>query len=221
MLKLLRLLALCLSPLTFLAPLAAQTLPAGVRRRALGRGHDGVRAAQRAQGAVRARRLEAAVTVNLTVFVGSRHENYGEKGMAHLFEHMLFKKTKKFASIKDELTKRRRANGTTWYDRTNYFESFPAGRREGAAGPGAGGRAAAQRHRVEGRAGHRDDGGAQRAGDGREPAGRVLEQRVVSSAFEWHNYGTTPSARAATSRTCPTSGCWTCTGRTTSRTTPC
>src|SRR4051794_12579924 len=31
------------------------------------------------------------VTVNLTIFVGSRHEGYGETGMAHLLEHMLFK----------------------------------------------------------------------------------------------------------------------------------
>src|SRR5262245_23766121 len=33
------------------------------------------------------------VTVNLTVFVGSRHEGYGETGMAHLLEHMVFKGT--------------------------------------------------------------------------------------------------------------------------------
>jgi predicted Zn-dependent peptidase len=33
------------------------------------------------------------VTVNLTFFVGSRHEGYGEAGMAHLLEHMLFKGT--------------------------------------------------------------------------------------------------------------------------------
>src|SRR5262245_12820116 len=31
------------------------------------------------------------ITVNLTYFVGSLHENYGETGMAHLLEHMLFK----------------------------------------------------------------------------------------------------------------------------------
>jgi zinc protease len=31
------------------------------------------------------------VTVNLTVLVGSRHEGYGETGMAHLLEHMVFK----------------------------------------------------------------------------------------------------------------------------------
>ncbi|MCA9046961.1 MAG: insulinase family protein, partial [Planctomycetaceae bacterium] len=33
------------------------------------------------------------VTVNITVFVGSRHEGYGEAGMAHLLEHMVFKGT--------------------------------------------------------------------------------------------------------------------------------
>ena len=32
-------------------------------------------------------------TVNMTVLVGSRHEGYGETGMAHLLEHMLFKGT--------------------------------------------------------------------------------------------------------------------------------
>ena len=34
------------------------------------------------------------VTVNMTYLVGSRHEGYGETGMAHLLEHMLFKHTK-------------------------------------------------------------------------------------------------------------------------------
>src|SRR5947207_15941557 len=33
------------------------------------------------------------VTVNMTVLVGSRHEGYGESGMAHLLEHMVFKRT--------------------------------------------------------------------------------------------------------------------------------
>src|SRR4051794_9323981 len=35
----------------------------------------------------------STVTVNLTMFVGSRHEGYGETGMAHLLEHMVFKGT--------------------------------------------------------------------------------------------------------------------------------
>ncbi|MBI4544753.1 MAG: insulinase family protein [Gemmatimonadetes bacterium] len=66
-------------------------------------------------------------TVNATYFVGSRHEAYGETGMAHLLEHLLFKGTPEHPNIPQELTERgARPNGTTWYDRTNYFETFPA-----------------------------------------------------------------------------------------------
>jgi len=67
------------------------------------------------------------ITVNVTYLVGSRHESYGERGMAHLLEHMLFKGTPRYASPKSELLKRgARYNGTTSFDRTNYFETFPA-----------------------------------------------------------------------------------------------
>lgn len=67
------------------------------------------------------------VTVNLTIFVGSRHEGYGEAGMAHLLEHMLFKGTPTHGDI-PQLLKDRGAqfNGTTWLDRTNYYETLPA-----------------------------------------------------------------------------------------------
>jgi zinc protease len=67
-------------------------------------------------------------TVHVTYFVGSRNEGYGEKGMAHLLEHLLFKGSKRFADIKGELNRRgARFNGTTSYDRTNYFETLSAG----------------------------------------------------------------------------------------------
>ncbi|HZH43192.1 MAG TPA: pitrilysin family protein [Lysobacter sp.] len=67
------------------------------------------------------------VTVNIAYGVGSAHENYGETGMAHLLEHLLFKGTPKHADIPAELKKRGiQANATTWMDRTNYFGSFPA-----------------------------------------------------------------------------------------------
>ena len=132
------------------------------------------------------------VTVNLTVFVGSRHENYGEKGMAHLFEHMLFKKTKKFADVKQELTKLGgEANGSTSYDRTNYFESFPADdaklklvldleserlrsaiiSREQLATE-----LTVVRNEFE---------------MGENQPGSVLEERTLAAAFQWHNYGST------------------------------
>jgi len=67
------------------------------------------------------------ITVNITYKVGSRHEGYGEKGMAHLLEHMVFKGTPNHPDIPEELTSHgSRPNGTTWYDRTNYFETFNA-----------------------------------------------------------------------------------------------
>ncbi|MFL5347525.1 MAG: M16 family metallopeptidase [Hyalangium sp.] len=67
------------------------------------------------------------VTVNVTYFVGSKHEGYGEAGMAHLLEHLMFKGTPKTANVPQALTERgARPNGTTWLDRTNYFETLPA-----------------------------------------------------------------------------------------------
>ena len=67
------------------------------------------------------------ITVNITYLVGSLHEGYGETGMAHLLEHLVFKGTPNHPDIPAELTERGASpNGTTWYDRTNYFETFPA-----------------------------------------------------------------------------------------------
>ena len=66
-------------------------------------------------------------TVNVTYRVGSRHENYGETGMAHLLEHMLFKGSPKHPKVWAEFEKRGlAANGSTWLDRTNYTASFSA-----------------------------------------------------------------------------------------------
>jgi zinc protease len=67
------------------------------------------------------------ITVNMTYLVGSATENYGETGMAHLLEHMVFKGTPKHTNIPSELTSHgTRPNGSTWSDRTNYFETFSA-----------------------------------------------------------------------------------------------
>jgi len=73
------------------------------------------------------------LTTNIVYMVGSRHENYGETGMAHLLEHLLFKPTKNFGIKKGTKTPVEvlnafgaEFNGTTWYDRTNYYSTFPA-----------------------------------------------------------------------------------------------
>jgi predicted Zn-dependent peptidase len=73
--------------------------------------------------------LDNVVAVNLWYGVGSRNEPTGKTGFAHLFEHMMFQgsahvpKNKHFELIE-------RAGGTlnasTWYDRTNYFETVPS-----------------------------------------------------------------------------------------------
>jgi zinc protease len=72
---------------------------------------------------------QPTTTVNMTYLVGSRHENYGETGMAHLLEHLMFKGTPSLPgrTIPTEFARRgMQFNGTTAQDRTNYFETFAA-----------------------------------------------------------------------------------------------
>jgi len=65
------------------------------------------------------------VRVELLVKTGSKLEGYGETGMAHLLEHMLFKGAGSRKNIKEDLTALGASwNGTTNADRTNYFETL-------------------------------------------------------------------------------------------------
>lgn len=69
----------------------------------------------------------ANVRVELLVKTGSKLEGYGETGMAHLLEHMLFKSAGLRASLKSDLTALgANWNGTTTADRTNFFETVAA-----------------------------------------------------------------------------------------------
>ena len=131
------------------------------------------------------------VTVNLTVLVGSRHEGYGEKGMAHLLEHMLFKGTETHKDIPKLLNSRgaRPFNGTTWLDRTNYYETLPASdaNLEMAL--------KLEADRMMNSLILAEDLKSEMTvvrnefERGENNAFRVLGQRMLSSAFEWHNYG--------------------------------
>ncbi len=68
------------------------------------------------------------VTVSVTYRVGSLHEGYGETGMAHLLEHLIFKGTPTTTDPKSEFRRRGFSfNGTTSEDRTNYFATFGPG----------------------------------------------------------------------------------------------
>nr|WP_157360117.1 pitrilysin family protein [Caldimonas brevitalea] len=104
---------------------AVSALPAGVTRVANVEGIEEYRLPNGLQVLLVPDASKPSTTVNVTYRVGSRHENYGETGMAHLLEHLLFKGTPRHPNVWAEFTKRGlRANGSTWLDRTNYFASF-------------------------------------------------------------------------------------------------
>src|SRR6478672_7756907 len=70
------------------------------------------------------------VTVNIWVGVGSRHETAGRTGFAHLFEHLMFQGSRSVRSgehFEALMAQGARLNATTWFDRTNYFETVPTG----------------------------------------------------------------------------------------------
>jgi zinc protease len=130
------------------------------------------------------------VTVHITYLVGSRHEGYGEKGMAHLLEHMLFKGSKGYPRIKEEFTRRgARWNGTTSSDRTTYFESLAPTREnlEWAI--------AMEADRMVNSFVRKSDLDSEMTvvrnefEMGENSAGSVLLQRMQQAAFPWHNYG--------------------------------
>jgi zinc protease len=131
------------------------------------------------------------VTVNCTIFVGSRHEGYGETGMAHLLEHMLFKGTPTHPNIPKALRDHGagRFNGTTWYDRTNYYETMPATDENLEFG------IQLEADRLINSYVKREDLLSEmtvvrnefEAGEN-SPVG-ILKQRMMAVAYEWHNYG--------------------------------
>lgn len=130
------------------------------------------------------------ITVNMTVLVGSRHEGYGESGMAHLLEHLVFKGTPKFPLIPKALRDHgANFNGTTNSDRTNYFETMPASDENLEFG------IAMESDRLVNSFIKREDLQSEMTvvrnefERGENNPGGILNQRIRSSAFEWHNYG--------------------------------
>jgi zinc protease len=134
---------------------------------------------------------KSTVTVNMTYFVGSRVEGYGETGMAHLLEHMLFKGTEKYDSLFGAVERRGATvlNGSTWYDRTNFFETLPASddnltfaldveaermRRSKLDGEELAKEFSVVRNEFE---------------MGENDPVAIVTERVESTAFLWHNYG--------------------------------
>jgi zinc protease len=110
------------------ACIGAQTLPAGVQKVTSIEGITEYSFPNGLHVLLFPDNSQPKITVNVTYRVGSRSEGYGETGMAHLLEHMVFKSSKSGRELFKELTERAGGffNGTTNYDQTMYFESFTA-----------------------------------------------------------------------------------------------
>jgi zinc protease len=145
---------------------------------------------------------KATITVNTTFLVGSRHENYGETGMAHLLEHLVFKPSKKYSGKNGQPNPVEvlnsvgaQFNGSTNVDRTNYFVTFPASdenfrkildleadrmvnanidQKDLWDKEAGKGEMTVVRNEFE---------------SGENNPFRVTLQRTMAAAFEWHNYG--------------------------------
>ena len=130
------------------------------------------------------------VTVNMTYMVGSRHENYGETGMAHLLEHLLFKGSTNNRDITKQFSERgMQFNGTTSLDRTNYYEVFQASKgnldwalqmeadrmvNSFVSAKDLSSEMTVVRNEFE---------------SGENQPGNVLFKRMQSIAYDWHSYG--------------------------------
>lgn len=132
------------------------------------------------------------ISVNMTVLVGSRHEGYGEAGMAHLLEHMVFKGTPTFPDVPTALRDHGASfNGTTNRDRTNYYETLPAAdsNLEFAIQLEAD-RLVNSEIKAEDLQSEFTVVRNEFERSENSPQG-VLRTRVMAAAYEWHNYGKT------------------------------
>src|ERR1017187_6501717 len=132
-------------------------------------------------------------TVNVVYLVGSRNEGYGETGMAHLLEHMVFKSSKSGREVFKELTDRTGGNfnGTTNYDQTMYFETFNASDENLRWALGL------ETDRMVNMTMEKKDLDTEMTvvrnemENGENSPLNVLQQRVLAAAYNFHNYGKT------------------------------
>ena len=130
------------------------------------------------------------LTVNMTYLVGSRFEGYGETGMAHLLEHMNFIRSTNDRDIKKELTDHgAQWNGTTDYDRTNYFETVTASDENLKWALGLEAERMVNMRMEKPLLDTEMTVVRNEFERGENNAQNILEERVIATAYLWHNYG--------------------------------
>src|SRR3984893_12407865 len=126
----------------------------------------------------------------MTYLVGSRFEGYGETGMAHLLEHMNFIRSTHDREIKKELTGHgAQWNGTTDYDRTNYFETVTASDDNLRWALGLEAERMVNMRMEKALLNTELTPGAHALEGGENNPQNILEERVIATAYLWHNYG--------------------------------
>ncbi len=185
--------------ITLMGAASAQTLPGGVVKGASVEGITEYTLTSNGMKVLLAPdQSKPTTTVNLTYLVGSKHENYGETGMAHLLEHLIFKGTPTTKNALGEFSKRGiRANGSTWLDRTNYFGSFAAN--EASLQWYIGWQADAMVNSFIARKDLDSEMTVVRneMEMGENSPFRILYEKMSATAYQWHNYGkSTIGARA-------------------------
>jgi zinc protease len=131
-------------------------------------------------------------TVSVLYRVGSRLESYGETGMAHLLEHLMFKGTPSLANgelVKQMTARGMEFNANTSYDRTHYFETFAASpenldwalKMEAdrminsfIARRDLDSEMTVVRNEME---------------SGENSPSRILREKIAAAAYQWHSYG--------------------------------
>jgi zinc protease len=172
------------------APAQAQALPAGVTLVQQVEGIREYRLRNGLQVLLIPDQSKPTTTVNMTYRVGSVHENYGETGMAHLLEHLIFKGSPRHPQVWAEFNKRGlNANGSTWLDRTNYFASFAAN--DANLAWYLGWQADAMVNSFIARRDLDSEMTVVRneMEMGENNPGRILLAKTLSTMYQWHNYG--------------------------------
>src|SRR6202167_2065284 len=130
------------------------------------------------------------VTVNMTYLVGSRFEGYGETGMAHLLEHLNFIRSTHDREIKKELTDHgAQWNGSTDYDRTNYFETVTASDDNLKWALGLEAERMVNMRMEKALLDTEMTVVRNEFERGENNAQNVLEERVIATMYLWHTYG--------------------------------
>src|SRR5674476_1188945 len=188
-----RLIAISAATIVLTAAALAQTLPPGVQKVTSIEGVTEYAFPNGLHVLLFPDNSKPKITVNVVYMVGSRNEGYGETGMAHLLEHMVFKGTKSGQEVFKELTDRTGGNfnGTTSYDQTMYYETLNSSDENLRWALGLEAARMVNMTMLKKDLDTEMTAVRNEMESGENSPLNVLHQRVLAAAYNFHNYGKT------------------------------